>query len=375
MLDARGKNPGFDKDALHKEIARADRAASKAKVRALTEEAKANAKASCARGRAHAKATREQALEAAKAKGREARAAAKASCAISKGAHRAKLAEEKRFQADMRRIERANKSKKKKPGIAAARVKRSESDDEVRGNIPAELRALFERVKRAIKGSSRMSRTEAFLKYAEEHPREQFDVIDDGIDAMIAAHEAQLRRANPATLSPHALRALLAIEHHWAQTPQELAAAYAELIPGGYVDATGTWVLTAKGKRALEEAMRTDYVVRSIAPRGRRNPETPAATYARTHWGEKGKTARTTAHVPDPKAGPLVILGRLHSVTYATDKGRGVELFEHTFGKERRGDREHGRQSLERAPFLAFNREGLVIAGGDYVVATGGIVG
>lgn len=107
----------------------------------------------------------------------------------------------------------------------------------------------------------------------------------------------------------------------------------------------------------------------------RRNAETPAAAYKRTHWGEEGKTKRRSAKVPDPKAGPLVVLGRVHSIVYATDKGRGEELFEHAFGRERSGDREHGRASAARMPVLAFNHEGLVIAGGNYVVSTGGIVG
>ncbi len=48
---------------------------------------------------------------------------------------------------------------------ALARIERqAESDDEVRSNIPPELVALFERVKRGIKASPRMSRTEAFLQ-------------------------------------------------------------------------------------------------------------------------------------------------------------------------------------------------------------------
>ena len=41
--------------------------------------------------------------------------------------------------------------------------RQAESDDEVRSNIPPELVALFERVKRGIKASPRMSRTESFL--------------------------------------------------------------------------------------------------------------------------------------------------------------------------------------------------------------------
>lgn len=67
----------------------------------------------------------------------------------------------------------------------------SESDDEVRGNIPPELVPLFERVRRSMRATPRMSRTEAFLHYAEEHPDEAYLAIDEQ-----AAHElARLERA------------------------------------------------------------------------------------------------------------------------------------------------------------------------------------
>ena len=73
--------------------------------------------------------------------------------------------------------------------------RQAESDDEVRANIPPELVALFERVKRGIKASPRMSRTEAFLKYAEEHPGEVLVAVDDKTDALIRELEEQERQA------------------------------------------------------------------------------------------------------------------------------------------------------------------------------------
>ena len=71
----------------------------------------------------------------------------------------------------------------------------AESDDTVRGNIPPELVALFDRVKSRIKGSDRMSRTEAFLHYAEEHEGEVLQSIEDKTDAMLRELEAQARKA------------------------------------------------------------------------------------------------------------------------------------------------------------------------------------
>src|SRR6185295_17647714 len=85
---------------------------------------------------------------------------------------------------------------KERPGVARA-VARGESDDEVRANIPPDLVPLFERVKRGIKGSARESRTEAFLRYVEEHPREQFAAVDDATDALIREMEEHYARQNP----------------------------------------------------------------------------------------------------------------------------------------------------------------------------------
>jgi hypothetical protein len=43
---------------------------------------------------------------------------------------------------------------------------------------------FFERLKRGTKPSRRMSRTKAFLKYAEEPPAEVLVAIDDKTDAL-----------------------------------------------------------------------------------------------------------------------------------------------------------------------------------------------
>lgn len=54
----------------------------------------------------------------------------------------------------------------------AGRERESESDDEVRRDIPPELVGVFNKVRRNIKGSDRSSRSEAFLEWAEENPAE-----------------------------------------------------------------------------------------------------------------------------------------------------------------------------------------------------------
>jgi SAM-dependent methyltransferase len=55
---------------------------------------------------------------------------------------------------------------------------RRESDEEVRQNIPKTLFELFGRVRHAIRGSARQTRTEAFLQYVEEHPDEAVETAD-----------------------------------------------------------------------------------------------------------------------------------------------------------------------------------------------------
>ncbi len=57
-------------------------------------------------------------------------------------------------------------------------------------------------VKRGIKSTPRMSRTEAFLHYAEEHPDEVLDVIEHRTEALIRELEAKQHdaaRAVPVT--------------------------------------------------------------------------------------------------------------------------------------------------------------------------------
>jgi hypothetical protein len=110
----------------------------------------------------------------------------------------------------LKRIEGGNRERRVATKRATGRERRSESDDEVRVNIPAELVALFERVKGGIKASPRETRTEAFLRYAEEHPDEVLTALDDKTEALIrdlerkereASRYARRRRYTPAELA------------------------------------------------------------------------------------------------------------------------------------------------------------------------------
>jgi hypothetical protein len=155
-------------------------------------------KGSCRRGRALAKqvaaakvkAIRERARqeirETRKGEAARARAACKARKAQIKQAamtttarRRETLRAERALQAELKRIENWTRERKRAHRQTTAKEAREESNDGVRSNIPAELRPLFERVKGSIKGSTRQSRTEEFLHYAEEHPSEVVDTQED----------------------------------------------------------------------------------------------------------------------------------------------------------------------------------------------------
>jgi hypothetical protein len=55
---------------------------------------------------------------------------------------------------------------------STVRERKQEDDDSVRNNLPRELIPVFDKHRRSIKGSTRRSRTEEFLQWAEENPDE-----------------------------------------------------------------------------------------------------------------------------------------------------------------------------------------------------------
>ncbi len=115
---------------------------------------------------------------------------------------RAALASERNYQRELRLIEGRHR---KRTNDVERTLRRQETDEEVRGNIPPELLALWARVRRGIKGNDRKSRTEAFLEHAEQNPHEvleaQMDLGDRELAKLVRA-EAKLakvvvRRAPP----------------------------------------------------------------------------------------------------------------------------------------------------------------------------------
>jgi hypothetical protein len=168
-------------------------------------DAKERCRAERIAARERARAMRLRVLEELREAMRAERGGARQACAVRLGEaraikddiqrSRAELLAERKYQADLHRIERANRKRRQEAPRMTRIERQGESDDEVRGNIPPDLVPLFERVKRSIKASPRMSRTEAFLHYAEEHPDEVLVAIDDKTDALIRELEGQERQA------------------------------------------------------------------------------------------------------------------------------------------------------------------------------------
>lgn len=112
----------------------------------------------------------------------ERRAAKPRSCSIEAGKVRAEkqsvldtkrkaLREEVSFREHEHRMRRATRER----GEREEREVRQETDQEVIANIEAEdarLVPIFRRVRRGIKGSRDMTRTEAFWEWAQKHPEE-----------------------------------------------------------------------------------------------------------------------------------------------------------------------------------------------------------
>ena len=136
------------------------------------------------------------------------RAAAKETCSIRQNEARrvsdrikrvrAELEAERAFQRDMRRIDRANRQRTRQAHRTTAAEHRSQSDDTVVGNIPPELVSLWERVKRSIRGFRPHEQDRAFLEYAESHPEEVLEAIEDRTDALVRELEARERDASRA---------------------------------------------------------------------------------------------------------------------------------------------------------------------------------
>lgn len=309
------------------------------------------------------------------------RSEARASCASGAQAVKDDVAKkadavkaERAAQKEQRAIERLARASKKKAPRTSARERRSESDDEVRQNISPELVPLFERVKRQIKGSARMTRTEAFLHYVEEHPGEAMAAIEEKTEAVIrelARKEARRPLARTSYVPPAASSDA---EDTWGGL----------LNPGASLVALGKLTaleFEARGRRrvfrwglrsapilAYDDAGRLHVVFASHVI-GKASKE-GASEYARTHWGQKGRGAELDGKC---LAGPFrgaERLGRSTRITYTTRKGSDPEPtdYVHEWGDGAKGGR-------FVAPVVVAQRGMIALSGGTYRVTSRGIVG
>jgi hypothetical protein len=123
--------------------------------------------------------------------------------------------EERRYQRQLHRAESAHKRKTAAAERRSAKERRAESDDAVRANIPAELVRVFERVKRSIRGTPHMSRTEAFLHWIEENPDEVLAIQEADAEKRfrkLLAEQARLERARARKLRGAVRRAETALQ-------------------------------------------------------------------------------------------------------------------------------------------------------------------
>lgn len=282
---------------------------------------------------------------------------------------------ERQSQKELRAIERSARRAQRKPQVSA-REKRSESDDEVRGNISPELVPLFERVKRQIKSSARKSRTEAFLQYVEEHPDEAMAAIDDKTEAVIRDLQRQDRTRRPLA------RAKLSAP---PSEPSNVDDVWGGLLnPGGASlvllgKLTALEYESAGRRRVLRWSLRSApllaydrggrlHVVFGASARGKASSDA-RSEYRRTHWGRGGRGQILSGR---ELAGPfrgVKRLGRSTRITYTTRKGFDSDLtdYVHQWGEGARGSFE--------APIVVAQSGMIALSGGTYRVTARGIVG
>lgn len=208
--------------ALWREIAREERRAAREKLAALRAElsnARAARRGSMTRARAECRQARRRAREQARELRdslKSMRGHARAQCSADLGAARAladralraraAVVAERAYRTEMRRIEgyeRQRKREERGKFAAGTTVRRiSESDDTVSANVPPEMLSLWERVKGRIRGTDRMTRTEAFLAYAHDHPGEILEAQEDQADVLVRELEEREKQME------HELRAM-----------------------------------------------------------------------------------------------------------------------------------------------------------------------
>lgn len=102
---------------------------------------------------------------------------------------------------------------------------RAESDDAVRANLPPDLVPVFDRVRRSIKGTPRMTRTERFLEWAAEHPADVWEIQREADHRAMVAHDRELRELERAARNgrykQHPARLASELERRAAQIEAE----------------------------------------------------------------------------------------------------------------------------------------------------------
>ena len=188
----------LDKKKLKREIQKAQREKFKARLGELRELIKA------------ARVARREAVHAVRSDCARARVEARINCAMraeqakQAGAvviseRKTELEAERGFERKMQRHEKPSRLR------ATAGERRAESDDEVRSNLHPTMVPVFDHVRRHIKGSPRMSRTEAFLHWAEENPDEVITLQQHDADRylnQLLAEQARLERQSRGAAVP-----------------------------------------------------------------------------------------------------------------------------------------------------------------------------
>jgi len=187
------KRTKSEREKIVKDVSRAnDKAAVAKKKKALAEARKEKqlamkkAQSTCKVDREKTKnssrAAYKRTVEKARAKREAARAEARSRCSTDKQKvveayepkvkkSSAELAEERKHQREIQRIEAANKDREKKRPKKSAGERLQEHDEEVVNNLPPELVPVWHSFKYKIKGSKRRSRYEAFMDYLHDNPQ------------------------------------------------------------------------------------------------------------------------------------------------------------------------------------------------------------
>lgn len=229
------KRTKAEREKLVKDVSRTNDKAAIAKKKKDLKEARTGKRSAMKQARKTCKVDREKtkessrknysrSVEKARAKRDAARAAARSRCSagVQKVVNEyepklkksgAELAEERKHQREIQRIEAANKDREKKRPKKSAGERLHEADQEVVQNLPPELIPVWHHFKDKVKGSQRRSRYEAFMDFVHDHPEAIVFVnqkIEKETEKKLAKEQAkfyaergyQLRRTEPPPSEP-----------------------------------------------------------------------------------------------------------------------------------------------------------------------------